>query len=107
LFYSGNVFVQPSEDPDFKRRKENTNVPSMNIDEEIQKIISDSLIKAKSNSKTNTIINPLQDIKKKELNKGSEPNKLKLITKQSNTNKVVIKEIDKNYLNTVTNSHMI
>jgi len=80
----------------------------MNIDEEIQKIISDSLIKAKTSSKTTTIINPLQDIKKKELNKGSEPNKLKLITKQSNTNKVIIKEIDKNISNnTNTNTNIL
>jgi hypothetical protein len=92
--------LHPSEDPDFKRKKENKNVlPDMNIDEEIQKIISDSLIKAKTGSKTNIIINPLQDIKKKDLIKGSEPNKLKLITKQFNTNKVIIKEIERNISN--------
>ncbi len=92
--------LHPSEDPDFKRKKENNKVlANMNIDEEIQKIISDSLIKAKTSSKTNIIINPLQDIKKKELNKASEHNKLKLITKQSSTNKTIIKEIDRNISN--------
>lgn len=76
----------------------------MNIDEEIQKIISESLIKAKGTSKTNMVINPLQDIKKKELNKATETNKIKLITKQSNTNKAVIREIDKNGYNNIKNN---
>jgi regulator of nonsense transcripts 2 len=92
--FSRNVLVRPGEDPEFKRKKEGSQT-NVNIDDEIQKIIAESLIKAKSTSKTNTIINPLSDIKKKELNSGN-PTKLKLITKQLNTNKVVIKELDKN-----------
>jgi hypothetical protein len=68
----------------------------MNIDEEIKKIISESLNKAKNTSKTNIIINPFSDIKKKDLNKIQENNqKLKLITKQSNTKQVIVKELDK------------
>ncbi len=78
----------------------------MNIDEEIQKIIAESLVKAKGTSKSNVVINPLSDIKKKDLNKMKEsPNKIKLITKQSATNKVVVKELDKNIFSGNGNSN--
>jgi hypothetical protein len=50
-------------------------------------------VKAKGTSKTNTVINPLSDIKKTKLKENST--KMRLITKQANTNKVVVKEIDK------------
>jgi hypothetical protein len=50
-------------------------------------------VKAKGTSKTNTVINPLGDIKKTKLKENST--KMRLITKQANTNKVVVKEIDK------------
>ena len=77
-------------DLEFKR----TNEQNRNIDDEIQKIIADSLVKAKGTSKT--VINPLQDIKKKELNKLMEnTSKIKLITKQAHTKQVVIRELDK------------
>jgi hypothetical protein len=73
----------------------------MNIDEEIKKIIFESLNKAKNTSKTNIIINPFSDIKKKDLNKIQDNNqKLKLITKQSNTKQVVVKELDKKIFTT-------
>ena len=39
------------------------------------------------------IINPLSDLKKTKLKENST--KMRLITKQANTNKVVVKEIDK------------
>jgi hypothetical protein len=91
-----------NDDPDFRRKKENSNVPEMNIDDEIQKIIAESLIKAKGSSKTNTVINPLSDVKKKEFNKIKDSsNKMKLITKQSNTNKIMIKELDINIFSNV------
>jgi hypothetical protein len=64
----------------------------MNIDDEIQKIISESLTKAKNNTKLNSIINPLNDIKKKDIQKNS-PTKIKLITKQNN--KVQVKDLEK------------
>lgn len=41
-----------------------------------------------------TLINPLNDLKKKTLNKTSSPSKMKLITKQQN--KVIVKEVNKN-----------
>ena len=79
-----------SNDDDFKRKKEK-DTKNMNIDEEINKIISESLIKAKG-KKSNDLINPLNDIKKKEINKLKE-NKIRLITKQAN--KITVKELDK------------
>jgi hypothetical protein len=83
-------------DLEFRRKKENNE--SINIEDEIQKIIADSLVKAKTSTKANTIINPLNDIKKKDLNKMKEnTSKMKLITKQSN--KINVKEIDKNIFN--------
>ncbi len=63
----------------------------MNIEEEINKIIAESLIKVKG-KKSNEIINPYNDIKKKNMNKMKE-NKMILITKQSN--KTAFKEIDR------------
>jgi hypothetical protein len=75
---------------DFKRKKEKDG-STMNIDDEINKIIAESLVKAKG-KKSNDTINPLNDIKKKDLNKIKE-NKIRLITKQAN--KITIKELDK------------
>ncbi len=75
---------------DFKRKKEN-DTKTINIDDEIKKIIAESLIKAKG-KKSNDLINPLNDIKKKEINKIKE-NKIRLITKQAN--KITVKELDK------------
>jgi hypothetical protein len=63
----------------------------MNIDDEINKIITESLVKAKG-KKSNDTINPLNDIKKKDFNKLKE-NKIRLITKHSN--KITVKELDK------------
>ena len=84
-----------NEDIEFKRKKEvkkeeNYNI---NIDEEIQKIVNESMAKSKGSSVQN-VINPFNDLKKKTLNKTSSPNKMKLITKQQN--KVVVKEVIKN-----------
>ncbi len=80
-------------DSDFKRQKETRAQGDINIDEEIQKIISESLVKAKGSSKTSAIINPLGDIKKTKFKENST--KMRLITKQANTNKVIVKEIDR------------
>ena len=83
-----------NEDFEFKRKKENKKENyNINIDEEIQKIINESMAKNKG-SRVQTVINPLNDIKKKDLIKTSSPSKMKLITKQQN--KVVVKEINKN-----------
>ena len=94
-----------NDESDFRRDKERTKPPEMNIDEEIQKIIAESLVKAKGTSKSNVVINPLSDLKKKDLNKMKEsPNKIKLITKQTATNKVIVKELDKNIFSGNTNN---
>ena len=83
-----------NEDFEFKRKKENKKENyNINIDEEIQKIINESMAKNKG-SRVQTVINPLNDIKKKDLIKTSSPSKMKLITKQQN--KVVVKEVNKN-----------
>jgi hypothetical protein len=71
------------------RKKENT---GLSIDDEIQKIIAESLTKAKSNTKQTSIVNPLNDIKRKDIQKNS-PTKIKLITKRDN--KVQVKELEK------------
>lgn len=92
--------VQPTEDSDFRRKREGTQALDINIDEEIKKIISESLVKAKGSSKGGTVINPLSDVKKKEFGKLKDsPNKLKLITKHSD--KITVKEIDKNTFNLI------
>ncbi len=85
-----NLINIASNDDDFKRKKEK-DTKNINIDDEINKIIADSLIKAKG-KKSNDLINPLNDIKKKEINKLKE-NKIRLITKQAN--KITVKELDK------------
>ena len=63
------------------------------IDEELQKIISESLTKVQGSSVSNAVINPFMDVKKKELNKNSQPGKMRLFTKSGN--KIVITEIDR------------
>ena len=83
-----------TEDIEFKRKKEpkkeeNYNI---NIDEEIQKIINESMAKNKG-TRVQTVINPLGDLKKKTIYKPSSPSKMKLITKQQN--KVIVKEVNK------------
>lgn len=94
--FNRGAYSSTSEDSDFKRKKEKT-APVFNVDDEIQKIIAESLIKAKGSANTGTVINPLSEIKKRELNKSS-PSKMKLITKQTN-NKIVVKELNKNTVN--------
>jgi hypothetical protein len=49
-------------------------------------------MKAKSNTKQTSVINPLNDLKRKDISKGS-PSKIKLIMKQNN--KVQVKELEK------------
>lgn len=63
------------------------------MDLEIQKIITESLQKAKKDNFQKTIINPLNDLKKKDLEKAKDSTKIKLITKQSN--KIIVKEVEK------------
>lgn len=68
-----------------------------NIDEELQKIVNDSVQKAKNSGYSNLVqfISPLTDLNKKEKSKlNSSPTKFKLIVKKEN--KIQIKEIDKN-----------
>jgi hypothetical protein len=80
---------------EFKRKKEEKKVENynINIDEEIQKIINESMAKNKG-SHVPTVINPYSELKKKTLNKTTSPTKMRLITKQQN--KVIVKEINKN-----------
>ena len=68
-----------------------------NIDEELQKIVNDSVQKAKNSGYSNLVqfISPLNDLNKKEKSKSNtSPTKFKLIVKKEN--KIQIKEIDKN-----------
>ena len=79
---------------EFKRDEDNEDIKIMDFDEEYKKIISESLTKVQGASITNAVINPLLDVKKKELNKNPPPaGKMRLFTK--NGNKIVITEIKK------------
>ena len=75
------------------KKNEDDDVKEMNFDEELQKIISESLTKVQGTSVSNAVINPLMDVKKKELNKNPQPGKMRLFTKSGN--KIIITEIDK------------
>ena len=75
------------------KKNEDDEVKEMNFDDELQKIISESLTKVQGTSVSNAVINPLMDVKKKELNKNPQPGKMRLFTKSGN--KIVITEIDK------------
>ena len=94
-----NKKIEKKEEPpidtnnNFKKNEDNDEVKEMNFDEELQKIISESLTKVEGASVSNTVINPLMDVKKKELNKNPQPGKMRLFTKSGN--KIIIKEIDK------------
>lgn len=74
-----------------KKNEEEEKEPD--FDEELQKIISESLTKVQGASVSNAVINPFMDVKKKELNKNIQPGKMRLFTKSGN--KIVITEIDK------------
>ena len=75
------------------KKNEDDDVKEMDFDDELQKIISESLTKVQGTSVSNAVINPLMDVKKKELNKNPQPGKMRLFTKSGN--KIVITEIDK------------
>ena len=74
-------------------KKKEEEEKEMDFDQELQKIISESLTKVQGASVSNAVINPLMDVKKKELNKNPQPGKMRLFTKSGN--KIVITEIDK------------
>ena len=74
-------------------KKKEEEEKEMDFDQELQKIISESLTKVQGTSVSNAVINPLMDVKKKELNKNPQPGKMRLFTKSGN--KIVITEIDK------------
>ena len=78
---------------EFKGDEDNEDIKEMNFDEELKKIISESLTKVQGASMSNAVINPLLDVKKKELNKNPPDGKMRLFTK--NGNKIVITEIKK------------
>jgi hypothetical protein len=78
---------------EFKRNERNEKI--IDVDEEISKIISDSLTKAKGSTMMHTIINPYGDIKKKELIK-TEPQAGKFILFIKKDNKIIMNEVDKN-----------
>ena len=78
---------------EFKRNEKTEQI--INVDDEITKIISDSLTKAKGSTMMNTIINPYADIKKKELIK-TEPSQGKFILFTKKDNKIIMNEVDKN-----------
>ena len=78
---------------EFKRDEDNEDIKEMNFDDELQKIISESLTKVQGASMSNAVINPLLDVKKKELNKNPPAGKMRLFTKSGN--KIVITEIKK------------
>lgn len=83
---------------DYKREKEKEK-SKYNIDEDIQKIINESVQNAKKTTSNNPqFISPLMDLNKKDKAKlNSSPSKFKLILKKDN--KTQIKEIDKNIIN--------
>ena len=74
-------------------KKKEEEEKEMDFDQELQKIISESLTKVQGTSVSNAVINPLMDVKKKELNKNPQPGKMRLFTKSGN--KIIITEIDK------------
>ena len=74
-------------------KKKEEEEKEMDFDQELQKIISESLTKVQGTSVSNAVINPLMDVKKKELNKNPQPGKMRLFTKSGN--KIVVTEIDK------------
>ena len=78
---------------EFKRDEDNEDIKIMNFDEELLKIISESLTKVQGASMSNAVINPLLDVKKKELNKNPPSGKMRLFTKRDN--RIVITEIKK------------
>ena len=78
---------------EFKRDEDNEDIKVMDFDDEFKKIISESLTKVQGASISNAVINPLLDVKKKELNKNPPAGKMRLFTK--NGNKIVITEIKK------------
>ena len=78
---------------EFKRDEDNEDIKEMDFDEELKKIISESLTKVQGASMSNAVINPLLDVKKKELNKNPPAGKMRLFTKSGN--KIVITEIKK------------
>ena len=75
------------------KKTEEEEIKEPNFDDELQKIISESLTKVQGASVSNAVINPFMDVKKKELNKNIQPGKMRLFTKSGN--KIVITEIDK------------
>jgi len=83
---------------DLLRQREKAKINNA-IDEDIQKIINESLQNAKKNATNNPqFISPLLDLNKKDKAKlNSGPAKLKIIVKKDN--KTQIKEIDKNKIN--------
>ena len=98
-----NIIIENEENPkevqndinnnnNFKKN-DDKDIKEMNFDDELQKIISESLTKVQGASVSNAVINPLMDVKKKELNKNPQPGKMRLFTKSGN--KIVITEIDK------------
>jgi len=83
---------------DLKRQREKTKINNA-IDEDIQKIINESVINAKKNSSNNPqFISPLMDLNKKDKAKlNSTGSKFKIILKKDN--KTQIKEINRNMIN--------
>ena len=83
---------------DLKRQREKAKINNA-IDEDIQKIINESVQNAKKNvTNIPQFISPLLDLNKKDKAKlNSSPNKFKIILKKYN--KTQIKEIDKNKIN--------
>ena len=75
------------------KKNEEEEIKEPNFDDELQKIISESLTKVQGASVSNAVINPFMDVKKKELNKNIQPGKMRLFTKSGN--KIIITEIDK------------
>ena len=78
---------------EFKRDEDDEDIKIMNFDDELKKIISESLTKVQGASMSNSVINPLLDVKKKELNKNPPAGRMRLFTK--NGNKIVITEVKK------------
>ena len=78
---------------EFKRDEDDEDIKIMNFDDELKKIISESLTKVQGACMSNSVINPLLDVKKKELNQNPPAGRMRLFTK--NGNKIVITEVKK------------
>lgn len=85
--------INPDDDSDFKRNDSKKDLyKDFDIDSEIEKLQNEFLNQNKGSTSLGAVINPLADLKKKDLTK-VEPGKFRLITKKNK--QIIIKEVSK------------